>query len=156
MAARNCSSPQDFGISKMKHEYISKSEEETVQLGMRLARLLNKGDIICLFGELGAGKTIFTKGIAKGLNIDSKDIISPTFVLLNEYRGRWPLYHFDLYRLEDPQQILAIGYEEFFFGNGVTVVEWADRLKTLLPKEYLAVQFSFHNCVACYLASTRV
>ena len=123
-------------------EYLSKSQEETIKLGSRLAHVLKSGDIICLFGELGSGKTTFTKGIAKGLKIDEKTVNSPTFVLMNEYEGRVPLFHFDLYRIEKADEVLGLGYEEFFYDQGVSVIEWADRLGTLLPKEYLKIHFA--------------
>ncbi len=126
---------------------LSKSAEQTIALGERLARHFKKGDIVCLQGDLGAGKTTFIKGVAKGLKIASEKVNSPTFVLMNAYQGRLPagqaglpLYHFDLYRLENTGEIGAIGYEEFLYGDGVSVIEWAERLGTLTPKEYLRVE----------------
>jgi len=113
-----------------------------MKMGKKLAALLRKGDIVCLFGELGSGKTTFTKGIAVGLHIRKEAVNSPTFVLMNEYDGRLPLFHFDLYRLEETPEILSIGYEEFLYGDGVAVVEWAEKLKRLLPKEFIRVAFS--------------
>ena len=121
-------------------DVLSKNTEQTIALGERLARNLRKGDIICLEGDLGAGKTTFIKGVAKGLKIASEKVNSPTFVLMNAYQGRLPLYHFDLYRLENTGEIGAIGYEEFLYGDGVSVIEWAERLGTLTPKEYLRVE----------------
>ena len=112
-----------------------------MRLGKKLAVLLSKGDIVCLFGDLGSGKTVFTKGIAGGLSIRKDAVNSPTFVLMNEYKGKLPLYHFDLYRLDNPQEIAGIGYEDFLYGEGVAVIEWAEKLQTLLPKEFLRVQF---------------
>ena len=122
--------------------YLSKNRDDTISLGNRLARLLKTGDIVCLFGELGSGKTTFTKGIAKGLKINEKTVNSPTFVLMNEYGGGLTLFHFDLYRLEKREEILGLGYEEYFYDDGVSVIEWADRLGALLPKEYLKVHFA--------------
>src|SRR3989338_1082805 len=122
-------------------EYLSKSRDETVKLGARLATLLKSGDIICLFGDLGSGKTTFTKGIAEGLKIDPDRVSSPSFTLLNEYEGRLALFHLDLYRLEKLEEILAVGYEEYFYGDGVCVVEWAQRLGNLLPENHLHVHF---------------
>ena len=116
-----------------------------MKLGKKLAVLLSKGDIVCLFGDLGSGKTMFTKGIAQGLSIRKDAVSSPTFVLMNEYHGKLPLYHFDLYRLDNPQEILGIGYEDFLYGEGVAVVEWAEKLQTLLPKEFVRVQFFIKN-----------
>ncbi len=119
---------------------ISKSVNETIKIGKVIARNLKSGDIICLFGELGSGKTVLVKGVAYGLGIKRDKIISPSFVLIREHhQGKLPLYHFDLYRLKSPSAILGLGYEEYFYDEGVTVIEWADRLKYLLPKEYLKI-----------------
>jgi len=124
----------------MTMKIISESVNDTLKLGKLIAKNLHKGDILCLFGELGCGKTVLTKGIAQGLGIKSSKIISPSFVLIREHlKGRLPLYHFDLYRLKDAHDILALGYEEYLFDDGVTVVEWADRLKYLIPKELLKI-----------------
>jgi tRNA threonylcarbamoyladenosine biosynthesis protein TsaE len=91
---------------------------------------------------LGAGKTTFIKGVAKGLKIAPEKVNSPTFILMNAYQGRLPLYHFDLYRLENTGEIGAIGYEEFLYGDGVSVVEWAERLGALTPKEHLRIDLT--------------
>jgi len=122
-----------------KSELLSKSPEETIGIGEHLAKCVKKGDIICFFGDLGSGKTTLIKGIAGGLKISQNKVHSPTFVLMNIYQGRLPLFHFDLYRLESAQEINALGCDEFFYDNGVSVIEWADRLGTFLPKEYLRV-----------------
>jgi len=122
---------------------ISNSVNETVKLGQVIARNLKPGDIICLFGQLGSGKTVFTKGIAQGMGIKKNMVSSPSFVLLRQHtKGRLPLYHFDLYRLKDLGDILGLGYEEYLYDKGVTIVEWADRLKYLLPQEYLKIKLS--------------
>lgn len=123
-------------------EIISRSVKDTIRLGRAIARNLHKGDIICLFGQLGSGKTVLTKGIAQGLGIERNGIISPSFVLIRQHHnGRLPLYHFDLYRVKDPKDILAIGYEEYLYdGDGVSVIEWADRLKYLLPGEFFKIE----------------
>ena len=120
-------------------KFISKGSEETINFGKRLAKLFQKGDIICFFGDLGSGKTTLIKGIAQGLKISQSKVSSPTFVLMNVYHGRLPLFHFDLYRLEDIEGINSIGYDEFLYGRGVSVIEWADRLGVLLPDEYLQI-----------------
>ncbi|HOW35118.1 MAG TPA: tRNA (adenosine(37)-N6)-threonylcarbamoyltransferase complex ATPase subunit type 1 TsaE [Candidatus Omnitrophota bacterium] len=125
-------------------EHLSKSREETITLGQHLAGHLKRGDIVCLFGELGSGKTTLTKGIAKGLRIEPDTVSSPSFVLLNIYEGKLPLYHFDLYRAENYKQVLSVGSEEYLYGEGVSVVEWAQRMGTLLPDDHLAVHF-FHR-----------
>jgi len=121
---------------------ISDSVSETLKIGRIIARDLREKDIICLFGQLGAGKTVLAKGIAEGLGIKKEKVISPTFVLIRQYRSALPFYHFDLYRLEEPEEIMNLGYEEYFYGEGVAVIEWADRLKYLLPKEYLRIELS--------------
>lgn len=120
---------------------ISNSVKDTLNLGRSMAKELQKGDIICLFGELGSGKTVLTKGIAWGLSIKRNNIISPSFVLIRRHRGaKLSLYHFDLYRLKGPEDILALGYEEYIYDDAVTVIEWADRLGCLLPKEFLKIE----------------
>lgn len=118
---------------------VSNSVAETLRIGRKIARALEAGDIICLFGEFGSGKTILTKGIAQGLGIKTGEIISPSFVFIRQYQGRIPLNHFDLYRLKEPGQIVDLGYEEYLFDQAITVIEWADRLKKLLPTEYLKI-----------------
>lgn len=116
------------------------SPAETITLGRKIAKLLNPGDIICLSGNLGSGKTTLAKGIAKGLSIDPVKVNSPTFVIMNAYEGRLPLYHFDLYRLNKMQEMGVIGYDEFLYGEGVSLIEWGERLEKLLPKEFLNVK----------------
>ncbi len=110
-------------------------------MGTKIASLLKPGDVIGLFGNLGSGKTTFVKGLAHGLKVKAAKVHSPTFVLLNIYNGRLPVYHFDLYRLDDEQAIGELGYEEFLYGDGVAVVEWAEKLKKLMPAEYLKIEF---------------
>ncbi|MDP8264107.1 MAG: tRNA (adenosine(37)-N6)-threonylcarbamoyltransferase complex ATPase subunit type 1 TsaE [Candidatus Aceula lacicola] len=125
----------------MSFKYLSESTKKTEQLGKALAKGLKPGDIVCLFGDLGSGKTVLTKGIAQGLKIKKAAVHSPTFTLMNVYPApKVPVYHFDLYRIEKPKEIQAIGYEDFFYGGGISVVEWAERLGRLLPKVYLSVE----------------
>jgi len=119
---------------------ITKTPEETMKMAEKIGKGASAGDIICLVGDLGAGKTVFVKGLAKGLAIKPEKVTSPTFVLMNLYEGRLPLYHFDLYRIEGNQAMALIGYEEFLYGDGVAVVEWADRLGTLKPEECLWIE----------------
>lgn len=121
-------------------QIISKSVNNTLAIGRVISRNLQLGDIICLFGQLGSGKTVLTKGIAQGLRIKKEKIISPTFVLIREYKAKFPFYHLDLYRLKEPRDILNLGYEEYLYNEGITVIEWADRLKYLLPREHLKVE----------------
>lgn len=122
-------------------QIISKSVSETLNLGRKIAKNLKQGDIICLFGELGSGKTVLTKGIAWGLGIKKSAVVSPSFVLIRQYNAaKLPLYHFDLYRLKAPLDIFGLGYQEYLYDEAVSVIEWADRLKYLLPKEYLGIE----------------
>ena len=117
---------------------ILKNEEETRAFGLELGASLRKGDIVALVGDLGTGKTALTKYIAEGLGI-RETITSPTFTIVQEYRqGRLPLYHFDVYRIGDPEEMYELGYEEYFYGDGVCVIEWADLIEELLP-EYTKV-----------------
>lgn len=114
---------------------------DTINIGKAIAKNLKKGDIICLFGELGSGKTVLTKGIAQGLGMKRNKIISPSFVIIRQYnKGKISLNHFDLYRLKRLEDILCLGYEEYFYNEAVTVIEWADRLKHLMPKEFLKIE----------------
>jgi tRNA threonylcarbamoyladenosine biosynthesis protein TsaE len=122
-------------------QIISRSVKDTLKIGRMLALSLHPQDIVCLFGALGSGKTVLTKGIAQGLRVSSSEVISPSFVLFREYpQGAFPLFHFDLYRLEGPQDILGLGYEEYFYDDAITVIEWADRLGRLLPEEFLKIE----------------
>ncbi|HXI82830.1 MAG TPA: tRNA (adenosine(37)-N6)-threonylcarbamoyltransferase complex ATPase subunit type 1 TsaE [Verrucomicrobiae bacterium] len=117
----------------------TRSLEETLEFGGRLARELQQGDVIALSGELGAGKTALVKGIARGLGI-TVDVTSPTFTLIHEYNdGRLPLFHIDLYRLDSVLQALAVGIEDYLGGPGVTVVEWAERIAPLLPPHTIRI-----------------
>ena len=115
------------------------NEGETANLARKLGKLVEPGDIICLIGDLGAGKTSFTKAFALGLEVEDY-VTSPTFTIIQEYEGRIPLYHFDVYRIEDLREMEDIGYEEYFYGDGVCVIEWAQIIKDLLPKNYLQIE----------------
>lgn len=113
--------------------YYSKSTEETLRLGKRIGSVLKPNEVIALTGQLGAGKTTLIQGIAEGLGV--KDYVtSPSFIIINEYQGRISLYHIDLYRLNEGIEIRDLGIEEYFTCGGVCVIEWAERLKNLLPK----------------------
>ncbi|TLN04344.1 tRNA (adenosine(37)-N6)-threonylcarbamoyltransferase complex ATPase subunit type 1 TsaE [bacterium] len=107
-------------------------------LGEETGRLLKGGEVICLTGDLGAGKTHFAKGVARGLGI-SETVTSPTFTLINEYSGRLMLYHVDAYRLCDPDEAYDLGLEEYLYGDGVTLVEWPERVAGLLPADLLTI-----------------
>ena len=114
--------------------------EETEKFGMKLGSILKGGEVICFVGDLGAGKTTLTKSIAKGLGV--KDYVtSPTFTLINEYKGaNFPLYHFDVYRLEGVEDILDLGFEEYFYSKGVTIVEWGNKIEKALPEDVLTIE----------------
>ena len=115
--------------------FISNSAEETLRIGESLAKKLKKGDCVAMTGDLGSGKTVLTKGIAKGLGVKNAQYVnSPTFVIIKQYKGKIPLYHFDLYRLDHPGALDSENFEEYFYGHGVTVVEWAEKVSGLLPK----------------------
>lgn len=117
---------------------ISRSPEETQALGQRLGARLGAGAVVACIGELGAGKTCFLQGLVRGLGVESA-VTSPTFVLVNQYRGRLPVYHLDAYRTESLTELLDLGVEELLHGDGVTVIEWADKLLPLLPARTIAV-----------------
>lgn len=115
--------------------------EETYNLGVRIGTQLKPGDIVVMNGDLGAGKTHLTKGIAEGLEV-SDYITSPTFTIVNEYSGRLPLYHFDVYRIEDIHEMYEIGFEEYIYGRGVSIIEWGDMIRELLPEEVIDIRIS--------------
>lgn len=123
-----------------KKEVITYSPEETLELGVKLGSLLRPGNVITLEGELGAGKTTLTKGIAKGIGVDD-NIKSPTFTIVKEYKGKYPFYHMDVYRLEDSDE--DIGFLEYFHGDGITVVEWASFITDYLPDETLDIKIDY-------------
>ena len=112
--------------------------EETEEFGIKLGKILKSGDIVCLNGDLGAGKTTLTKSICLGLGVEEY-ITSPTFTLINQYKGRVPVYHFDVYRLENVDELYDLGFDEYFYGNGVCIIEWAERIEKLLPRERLVL-----------------
>ncbi|MDU1312716.1 MAG: tRNA (adenosine(37)-N6)-threonylcarbamoyltransferase complex ATPase subunit type 1 TsaE [Clostridium septicum] len=113
--------------------------ESTTAIGYALGKLLKSGDIVCLTGDLGTGKTHITKGIAKGLDIN-EHITSPTFTIVNEYdSGRLKLFHFDVYRVSDPDEIYAIGFDDYIFSDGVSIIEWANYIEDILPKDFIHI-----------------
>ena len=121
---------------------ISQSPEETQRLGEELGRFAQPGDLFLLVGSLGTGKTCLTQGIAWGLGIEGY-ATSPSFVVINQYRGRLPLYHIDLYRLDRIEEVIDLGLDDYLYGEGVSVVEWAEKAIAVLPKEHLLIQMSF-------------
>ncbi len=107
-----------------------------------MAQLLGPGDLVLLDGELGAGKTTLTKGLAEGLGV-SGYVNSPTFTLVNQYQGRLPVYHLDCYRLESGREALDFGIEEYLYGDGVTIIEWPERIQEILPKEFIRIKLGY-------------
>lgn len=129
---------------KVTFQWCSQSREETIKLGQVLGEVLEGGDIIALIGDLGTGKTIFAKGVVKGLGgNDADEVTSPSFVLMNQYQGRVPVYHLDLYRLEEERELNDLGWEEFAFSTGVTLIEWAEKIIPFLPSDYIEVNFQW-------------
>lgn len=119
--------------------YESMSEKDTFEFGRKLGEKATAGQIICLDGDLGVGKTVFTQGFAKGLGIEDS-VNSPTFTIIQIYdEGRLPLYHFDVYRIGEPEEMYEIGYEEYFFGEGVCLIEWSKLIEELIPDEAITV-----------------
>jgi len=127
---------------KIDYELISRSLEETQRLGTGIGELALPGDIYLLVGALGTGKTCLTQGIAWGLDI-KEYAVSPSFVLVRELHGRLPMYHIDLYRLDDVEEIVELGLDDYLYGNGVCVVEWAEKGLSVLPAEHLLIQMSY-------------
>jgi len=125
------------------YEVESSSPAETERIGSLLGSYLEKGDVLALIGELGSGKTVLVRGIAAGVGADMREVASPSFTLVNEYAGRMPVYHIDLYRLENDHDLYDIGYYEYMVGDGVAVVEWADRLPHAVPDQALRVTLSY-------------
>ena len=118
----------------------TKSAEETYELGKKIGMEALPGQIYTLVGDLGVGKTVFTQGVAAGLNI-SEPISSPTFTIVQEYEsGRMPFYHFDVYRIGDIEEMEEIGYDDYFFGNGICLIEWADLIEEILPEDRISVR----------------
>jgi tRNA threonylcarbamoyladenosine biosynthesis protein TsaE len=122
---------------------ITSSPEQTWRIGELLGSRLNPGDTLCLYGDLGSGKTNFAYGIARGLNVQDQYITSPTFTFVNEYQGRVPFYHIDLYRLDNPGELENIGFKEYVESDGVTVIEWAEKAEDDLPEERMSVYLSY-------------
>ena len=127
--------------------FISKSVEETIAAGTRCGRAARQGDVFALAGDLGAGKTQFVKGFVAGVESNA-DVTSPTFVLVHEYGdGRLPIYHFDFYRIENREALLRLGFDDYVFGDGVSLIEWADRYRDVIPPnaQWLSFQMRGEN-----------
>ena len=120
-------------------KFHTNSADETAELGMRLGNILQSGDTVCLSGDLGTGKTAFTGGIARSLGINEY-VTSPTFTIINEYEGRLPLYHFDVYRIGDAGEMIETGFDDYIGGDGVAVIEWAELIEEILPGNRIDVR----------------
>lgn len=118
------------------------NEEQTKEIGYKLGQLLTPKSVVCLIGDLGAGKTTMTQSLAKALEVDDY-ITSPTFNIVNEYEGRMPLYHFDVYRIGSSDEMYDIGFDEYIDGEGVCIIEWANLIEDILPNEYLYIEMNY-------------
>lgn len=121
--------------------YESFNEEATLAFARELGMLVKQGEVFCLIGDLGVGKTVFSKGFAEGMGIEDP-ITSPTFTIIHEYMGRVPLYHFDVYRISDESEMEELGYEEYFYGEGVCLIEWANLIPDIIPEfaKYILIE----------------
>lgn len=125
----------------MEIELLSSREEDTIHVGRALGNILEPGDVVALTGDLGAGKTIFCKGVGEAIGIPSDRIVSPSFTIVTEHRGRLPLSHIDVYRLSSEEEALDIGLDEIVSGNRVCLVEWAEKIRILLPNDCIRITF---------------
>lgn len=127
----------------LENAIITAAESETQALGKKFAAQLEAGNVVALYGTLGVGKTHFTKGICSFFDVAPAEVNSPTFTLVNEYAGSMgPIYHFDAYRIEQITEFFEMGYEDYFFGDGICIVEWPDRIEPLLPADSIRLQFT--------------
>lgn len=129
-------------MQRTNFKFRSASAEQTIECGIRIASAARPGDIICLYGPLGAGKTHLAKGIASFFGIPAEEVDSPTFVLLQEYHGRQPVYHFDAYRLKSLEEARGIGFEDYIYDDAISIVEWPERVAELLPEARTEVYLS--------------
>ena len=125
-------------ISGNTTRIMSESSEQTEKIAYDMAAFLEPGDVVCLGGDLGAGKTVFAKGLVKALGVEGY-VTSPTFTIVNEYSGRYPIYHFDVYRINDVDEMFEIGFEEYIYGEGISIIEWADNIREILPPSRLRI-----------------
>ena len=123
----------------MKKAFISNSQEDTIAFGKKIGKLLKEGDVVALIGDLGAGKTVIANGLCSGLGVKEDYITSPTYTIINQYDGKIPVYHIDLYRLKNLDELYNLGWDEYIYGHGTCIIEWADKAGEMLPEEYLRV-----------------
>ena len=127
----------------IKNIYLD-NDKETREIGFKLGKLLKPGSIVCLIGDLGAGKTTMTQSLAEALEVDDY-ITSPTFTIVNEYEGKMPLYHFDVYRIGCSEEMYDIGFDEYINGEGVCIIEWANIIEDILPDDYLKIELKYKD-----------
>ena len=125
--------------NKNSVEFNTKSPKDTIDVGKKIGKLLKEGDVIALVGNLGAGKTVIANGLCCGLGVKEGYITSPTYTIINQYDGKIPVYHIDLYRLKNSSELYNLGWDEYIYGHGTCIIEWADRAGEMLPEEYLTV-----------------
>jgi tRNA threonylcarbamoyladenosine biosynthesis protein TsaE len=126
----------------MTGKFLTRSEDETIELGKRFSTILEPGDVVALFGDLGSGKTKFVQGVCIGLGV-SETVNSPTFIIMNKYKGRLTVYHFDFYRVKSVDEVIEIGFRDFIFNDAVSLIEWADVVYELLPNKRYEVYLRF-------------
>ena len=120
-------------------EFVTNNATETEDLGMKIAKALKGGEVLAMTGDLGAGKTTMTKALARGLGIE-EHVTSPTFTIVNEYEGRLKLFHFDVYRIADIEEMYDLGFEEYIYGDGVSIIEWSNLIKEILPEDTINIE----------------
>ncbi|CUS78169.1 tRNA (adenosine(37)-N6)-threonylcarbamoyltransferase complex ATPase subunit type 1 TsaE [Candidatus Kryptobacter tengchongensis] len=123
-------------------KFITKSEVETIQLGKDFAKMLKAGDVVALYGELGSGKTKFVQGVCLGLNV-KETVNSPSFIIMNKYEGDLVIYHFDLYRINSLDELIEIGFHEFIYNDAISLIEWAEKVKDILPQKRYEIYLNF-------------
>lgn len=127
-------------------EFVTTSPEETIALGEKIGAELKLGDVLAFYGDLGSGKTTIIKGICLGLGVKEQDIVkSPSFIMINEYQGRYPIYHIDLYRTRNLEEILSIGFDEYLYDDGVCLIEWAEKAEGQLLENIIKVELETVN-----------
>ncbi|MBI5416771.1 tRNA (adenosine(37)-N6)-threonylcarbamoyltransferase complex ATPase subunit type 1 TsaE [Candidatus Poribacteria bacterium] len=129
----------------MEYLYITNNEDETQKIAKNLAGDLKPGDVVLLYGEIGAGKTCFVKGIAETLHINPFKVTSPTFIILNEYKGNIPLYHFDFYRIETMEEIENIGFFDYIESSGISIIEWPEKIEKYIKSEIYKIKIDINS-----------
>lgn len=138
-------------MENRNNNFKTESPEETQALGEKIGKTFRQGDVIALIGDLGTGKTCLTQGIARGVGIASDEVVnSPSYILINEYNGKIPIYHIDLYRLEDSAEIAELGLSEYVEGNGICIIEWAERMADALPDSCIKIYITLTDANALH------